>query len=187
MVFNPDKCKHIRITNKQKVIQTSYNIHGQTLNETSKAKYLGVTIDNTLSWNSHIYTVTKKASQTTTFLRRNLSSCPKDVKAKCYMSTTWICFDGMGPCNKFNIAKVESVQRRVARFCYNDYCRTSSVTSMLQELGSEDLQSRWEQNKVAMIRTAAIHQTLEYLRYGLWQTSISYHKVRELSRTCYCP
>ena len=62
ILFNPDKCEHIRITNKRKVIQTSYNIHGQILNETSKAKYLGVTIDNTLSWNSHIDTVTKKAN-----------------------------------------------------------------------------------------------------------------------------
>ena len=63
MFFNPDKCEHIRITNKRKVIQTSYNIHGQTLNETSKAKYLGVTIDNTLSWNSHIGIMKKKANQ----------------------------------------------------------------------------------------------------------------------------
>ena len=119
MVFNPE------------VIQTSYNIHGQTLNKTSKAKYLGVT----LSWNSHIDTVTKKANQTTAFLRRNLLSCPKDVKANCYKSiarpqleyasTVW------DPVTKSNIAKVESVQRRAARFCYNDYRRTSSVTSML--------------------------------------------------------
>ena len=63
MVFNPDKSEHIRLTNKRKVIQTSYNIHGQTLNETSKAKYLGVTIDNTVSWNSHFDTVTKRANQ----------------------------------------------------------------------------------------------------------------------------
>ena len=106
MVFNPDKCEHTRITNKRKVIQTSYNIHGQTLNETSKAKYLGVTIDNTLSLNSHIDIVTKKANQTTAFLRRNLSSCPKDVKAKVHSSsTTWICFDGMGLCNKIQHSK----------------------------------------------------------------------------------
>ena len=44
MVFSPDKCEHIRITKKRKVKQTSYNIHGQTLNETSKAKYHGVII-----------------------------------------------------------------------------------------------------------------------------------------------
>ena len=99
--------------------------------------------------------MTKKANQNTAFLRRNLSSCPKDVKAKCYKSivrpqleyasTVW------DPVTKSNIAKVESVQRRAARFCYNDYRRTSSVTSMLQELGWEDLQSRREQNKDAMM------------------------------------
>ena len=44
MVFSPDKCEHIRITKNRKVKQTSYNIHGQTLNETSKAKYHGVII-----------------------------------------------------------------------------------------------------------------------------------------------
>ena len=124
MVFNPDKCEHIQITNKRNVIPTSYSIHGQTLKETSKAKYLGVTIDSKLSWNSHIDAVTKRANQTTAFLRRNLSSCPKDVKAKCYKSivrpqleyasTVW------DPVTKSNIAKLESVQRRAARFCCND-------------------------------------------------------------------
>ena len=145
MVFDPDKCEHIRITNKRKVIRTSYNIHGQTLNETSKAMYLGV-IQTILCPGTAISTVTKKANQTKAFLRRNLSSCPKDVKVKCYKSivhpqleydsTVW------DPVTKSNIAKVESVQRRAARFCYKDYRQTSSVTSMLQELGWEDLQSR---------------------------------------------
>ena len=71
----------------ENVIQTSYNIHRQTLKEPSKAKYLGVTIDSKLPWNSQIDTVTKRANHTVTvFLGRNLSSCPKDVKAKCYKS-----------------------------------------------------------------------------------------------------
>ena len=84
MNFNPDKCEHIRITNKRKIIQTSYKIHGQVLKETTKAKYLGVTIDKTLSWNSHIDMVTKRANQTISFLQRNLSSCPKDIKEASY-------------------------------------------------------------------------------------------------------
>ena len=33
---------------------TDFLQQSQTLNETSKAKYLGVTLDNTLSWNSRI-------------------------------------------------------------------------------------------------------------------------------------
>ena len=62
-----------------------------------------------------------------------------------YASTVW------DPVTKANKAKVESVKKRAARFCYNDYRRTSSVTSVLQELGWESLQSRREQNKVAMM------------------------------------
>ena len=84
MVCNPDKCEHIRITNKRNVIQTSYDINRHTSKGTSKAKYLGVNIDSKLSLNSYIYIVTKTANQKTAFLRRNLSSCPKDMKAKCY-------------------------------------------------------------------------------------------------------
>ena len=155
MLFNPDKCEHIRITNKRNIIQTSYNIHGHTLKETTQAKYLGVTIDNKLSWNSHVNQMTKRANQTTAFLRRNLSSCSKDVKAQCYKSlvrpqleyaaTTW------DPYTKTNSAKVEAVQRRAARFCFNDYRQTSSVSSMMQDLGWEQLQTRRQQNKTVMM------------------------------------
>ena len=40
MVLNRNRCKHIRVTNKQNVTQTSYNINRQILIETSEAKYL---------------------------------------------------------------------------------------------------------------------------------------------------
>ena len=132
MMFNPDKCEHIRITNKRNIIQTSYNIHGQTLKETTQAKYLGVTIDNKLSWNSHVDQVTKRANQTTAFPQRKLSSCAKDVKAKCYKSLNCPQLEYAGtiwdPYTKTNSFKVEAVRRQAARFCFNDYRRTSSVS-----------------------------------------------------------
>ena len=59
MAFNPDKCEHIRVTNKWNIVQSSYKIHGQVLKETTKAKYLGVTIDSKLTWNSHVDLVTR--------------------------------------------------------------------------------------------------------------------------------
>ena len=155
MVFNPDKCEHIRITNKRKIVQTSYKIHGQVLKETNKAKYLGVTIDGKLTWNSHVDVVTKRANQTISFLQRNLSACPKDIKALSYKSlvrpqveyaaTVW------DPPTKTSISKVEAVQRRAARFCHGDYRRTSRVTPMLQNLGWEDLKTRREQSKTIMM------------------------------------
>ena len=55
---------------------------------------------------------------------------------------------GMGPCNKNHYSQ-SGVCTEACR--YNDYRRTSSVTSLLQELGWEDLKSRREQNKVEMM------------------------------------
>ena len=44
-------------------------------------------------------------------------------------------------------AEMEAVQRRAARFCFNHYNRTNSVSLMMQELGCEDIQTRRQQNK----------------------------------------
>ena len=65
MSFNTDKCEVIIITNRKKIIDAKYYMK-------QIAKYLGVTIDNTLSWNSHIDIMAKKANNTTAFLRRNM-------------------------------------------------------------------------------------------------------------------
>ena len=84
MLFNPDKCEHIRTTKKRRIIQTSYTIHSHKFKDTSQARYLGITIDDKLAWNSHTDIVTKRADQATAFLHRNLPTCTKEVKAKCY-------------------------------------------------------------------------------------------------------
>ena len=106
-----------------RIIQASFTIHGQKLKDTSQAKYLGVTIDDKLTWDSHTDIVTKRANQTTVFLHRNPPTCTK-VNAKCYKSlvrpqleyaaTIW------DPHAKVNATKVEVVQRQAARFCFND-------------------------------------------------------------------
>ena len=47
-------------------------------------KYLGVTITNDLRWNTHVNNVCTKANGTLGFLRRNLYSCPQEVKEAAY-------------------------------------------------------------------------------------------------------
>ena len=48
MQFHPSKCQVVRVTNKPKPIQASYNIHGMTLEEVSSVKYLGLHVDKKL-------------------------------------------------------------------------------------------------------------------------------------------
>ena len=47
-------------------------------------KYLGVTISKYLTWTTHVSNACTKANRTLGFLRRNLSTCPQDVKETAY-------------------------------------------------------------------------------------------------------
>ena len=50
------------------------------------AKYLGVYIDETLSWNFHVDYVCNKANIARSFLQRNLKQCPSSVRERCYLT-----------------------------------------------------------------------------------------------------
>ena len=116
---------------------------------------MGVILNEKLSWNEHVDATTKKANNSLSFLRRNISSCPQDTKAQCYKalvrpiveyaSTVW------DPHTATNIAKVEAVQRRAARFVYDDYKTTSSSSDMIARLQWSSLQQRRQDSKMTMM------------------------------------
>ena len=62
MVFNPLKCEYLKITNKLHSISTQYHIQKHTIKEVTHAKYLGVIINQHLTWNEHTNYVTSKAN-----------------------------------------------------------------------------------------------------------------------------
>ena len=81
----PFKCKFLRITNKRNPILFQYSINDSAMQQISHAKYLGVIIDEKLSWNEHILKVTNKARQAFAFLCHNSLNCPAHVKCNIYM------------------------------------------------------------------------------------------------------
>ena len=85
MRFQPVKCNMMQLTRKRiKKIHASYTLEGTDLENIESIKYLGVTITSDLRWNTHVRNVCTKANRTLGFLRRNLFSCPKDVKEAAY-------------------------------------------------------------------------------------------------------
>ena len=143
MYFNIDKCMVLRVTLKQISLTTEYFLDNQKINSTTKAKYLGVTFDNKLTFNFHVDSVCQKANQTLSFLRRNLSQCNRRVKLDAYKmyvepilnyaATVW------SPHTKFYINKLQTIQKRAARFICKDYRRLSSVTRMLNSLDMKSI------------------------------------------------
>ena len=79
MEFHPQKCQLLCVTNKRNIIQQNYKIHNTILQETSAAKYLGISIDSHLKWKQHYSTTLKKANGVLAFLRRNIGDCPPRI------------------------------------------------------------------------------------------------------------
>ena len=155
MQFNPGKCEVIRISRRKNLIQATYQIHQQDLSVVENGRYLGVTLNNKLSWNPHVDSVTKKANNSLAFLRRNLARCPTKIKAQCYQTLVRPILEYASPVwdphTNSNINKLEAVQRRAARFVTGDYRTTSSTTDMLTRLQWPTLQERRCTAKVIMI------------------------------------
>ena len=153
--FHPQKCQTMLITNKRKPITVPYTIHGHVLEEVDTAKYLAVNIHKQLNWNYHFSSITKKANNTRSLLQHNISQCSKTTKELCYrtlvrplMEYATVIWD---PFTEANIRKLEMVQRRSARTVCSDYRRTTSVSSMLQQLQWPTLQERRAKAKVTMM------------------------------------
>jgi len=84
MVFSPAKCGFLEY------LLTRNYIQGKEVKLISfhfiSSKYLGVKIDEHLTWNDLVKTVISTANKVKRFLQRNIKYCPSIVKARCYNS-----------------------------------------------------------------------------------------------------
>jgi len=125
-------------------------------------KYLGVTLKNTLSWNTHITNITNRATKMLNFIKRNLGKCTNQVKSKAY--TSFICpileyaTQVWDPYQKTLIHKIEIIQRRAARWVYSNYDYYSSVSTMLNDLNKPMLEDRRKVNRLSLLYSIIHYQ-----------------------------
>ena len=124
----------------QIIFQTDNRLHDYVLESVPSAKYLGVTISEDLRWTDHINNISKKASQTLGYMKRNIR-----VHNREYASTVW------SPDTGSDSYKLESVQRRAARWVTRDYRYTSSVSAMLQDLNWRTLDQRCTDSRMVLL------------------------------------
>ena len=155
MAFHPDKCNVLSITRNKTPIKYSCTLHGHQLEHADKAKYLGITMQSDFKWDSHINSITTKANKTLGFLRRNINISSTTVKEQAYKSLVrpslkYACFV-WDPYTKENIAQLEQVQRRAARYVTNRYHNTSSVSNMIEHLNWQSLADRGSAAHLVML------------------------------------
>ena len=68
MGFNPSKCQVVHVTGSKKPVKRDYILHGQVLESVTSARYLGVDISSSLSWNPHVDRITGNANHTLSFV-----------------------------------------------------------------------------------------------------------------------
>ena len=114
-----------------------------------------MTISKNLNWKPHISNITKKANSTLGLLRRNLRKCPSQTRELAYntyvrptLEYASLVWDNE---IKDQINRVESIQRRAARFVKAEYRWDHSVTAMLNELRWPSLKERRAHAKMAFM------------------------------------
>ena len=116
--------------------QCQCSIAGARLTIARHHPYLGVELCDTLRWNAHVTKVASKANHMLGFIRRNLHSCSETVRQSAYFTLVRPQLEYVGstwdPFTQKNIAELEKVQRRSARFVKNDYRWDSSPTAMMK-------------------------------------------------------
>ena len=143
------------------------HLRGNYLENVESIKYLGVTITSHLRWNTHVSNVCTKANRTLRFLRRNLYSCPQEVKEAAYKglvrpvldygSSVWDPTPSTHPPTHLPPGLVlqeelESVQKRAARFVIGNYnYETGSMTGILGQLKWESLKKRRKDNRLILL------------------------------------
>ena len=157
MRFQPVKCNMMQLTRKRiKKIHASYTLEGTDLENVESIKYLGVTITSDLRWNTHVSNVCTKANRTLGFLRRNLYSCPQEVKEAAYKGLVRPVLDyGSSVWDPPGVVlqeELESVQKRAARFVTGNYnYETGSMTGILGQLKWESLKKRRKDNRLILL------------------------------------
>ena len=143
-------------------MDASYTLEGTDLENVESIKYLRVTITSDLRWNTHVSNVCTKANRTLGFLRRNLHSCPQEVKEAAYKglvrlvldygSSVW---DPPTPTPQPGVVlqeKLGSVQKHAARFVTGNHnYETGSMTCILGQLKWESLKKRRKDDRLIFL------------------------------------
>ena len=154
MRFNAKKCYILSILGHSSHF---YQLNGTILQQVSSNPYLGVLLDENLSWTEQINGIAKRASSSLGLLRRNLRFCPQECRRTAYVSLVRSIMEYSSiiwdPHLQKDKDKLESIQRRGARFISQDYRsrQPGCMTAMLKTLNLPLLEERRKQIRLAFL------------------------------------
>ena len=168
MAFHPGKCKVMRISRATDKIERDYSLRGHTLEVISSEKYLGVTIDDKLSWSQQVKACAGNGNSKLGFLRRNIKINNPNIKQTAYRS---LCRSTLeygcsvwSPHIDDQIHSLEKVQRRAARYVCNKNKQRDSPTDMMNQMKWKSLEDRRTKSRLSMTYKI-MHNYVDIPRY----------------------
>jgi exonuclease III len=130
LTFNENKCTVISLRRNNNPNEYMYCMDNTHLPHSEQAPDLGITITQSLNWNSHINTITNKALKRMWFLIRTLGfNAPQKAKLTTYItlvrSVLEYCTPIWNPTTKENIKQLETAQRKSTNYILNNPKRPS--------------------------------------------------------------
>ena len=86
LIINLKKTHIMLFTNKKRPNEVKLNVNGSIITEETESKFLGVIVDNKLSWKPHIKYISNKISKSLSVLRYLRYSFPKSILKTLYLS-----------------------------------------------------------------------------------------------------
>ena len=156
MSFNANKCYILPINKSPNTLQPFfYQLNNTILKYVQSYPYLGVTIQHDLKYGEHVTKIVNKASKVIGLCQRNLKHCPQRHKELAYSSLVRSTLDNCAsiwdPYLAADKQKLETIQRRAARFVTRDYHRTTSVAGLLSRLEWRALEERRRRARLTLL------------------------------------
>lgn len=149
LTLNIDKTCTIAIGTRQRIKpndELNINLLDEHLNPVNEIKYLGVTIDNNLTWNKHIHNLVSRVSPKIGLLRKlkyKLSTEQLNIVYQSIIQPHFdYCISVWGQTSQRNISIIQRLQNRAARTITGKYDWDISVTKLINELGWMNIAQR---------------------------------------------
>ena len=190
--INAAKTKSMLVHSSRKVVDSSLNlvIDGCNVEQVQQFKFLGVVINDTLTWSDHVHLVCKKVSRSLNLLRRLSWFLPKPLLVLFLNSYILPHFDYCdvvwSSCSKSQCLRLESLLNFACRAVLRR-SRHSSASAARSELGLSTLSSRRKLHLAQSVFKCLSSQSPSYLSQLFSAPSSSYYTRSSSSRQLNLP
>jgi hypothetical protein len=146
VTFNATKTEALHVTNRREVmVHPTLSLNQTDIAEVASHCHLGVDLEGSFSWQTHLQRVSSKATKCVGLMRRVSRDLPRECLEKLYLTMVRPILEYGGllydKSPKIYTTLLDKVQREAAIVCTGAYKHTKT-TNLLDELGWDTLETR---------------------------------------------